>query len=276
MPLRLATALSFLGSLLFGLGFCALLPPFEGFDETGHYSYIQQLAETGTWPRMTDPLSAEVEDYLRVAPSASSTRVPDSYKGFFAASSGVVAAAAAAVHTPRDPSRRWRPGNRDNWEGQHPPLYYAPLAPVYSGSKGLSLDAQLIVLRSISLILAWTGLVIAVLSAWGWKTSTDGALVVLVPALWPGLIPMWFPEMARLGNDSLVLFLAGLTMMMLRRVLSSKATVFHSIALGLFCGLGLLTKATFLPSWRPWGSRSVIAHGGRAAIRSICVKRCAQ
>jgi hypothetical protein len=53
------------GSLLIGLSFAALLPPFEGFDETAHYSSIEQIAETGKWPRLNDPIAAEVSDYLR-------------------------------------------------------------------------------------------------------------------------------------------------------------------------------------------------------------------
>jgi hypothetical protein len=57
------------GSLVAGLGFCALLPPFDGFDETAHYSYIQQIAQTRTWPWLNDPISADVDDYLEVAPS---------------------------------------------------------------------------------------------------------------------------------------------------------------------------------------------------------------
>jgi len=37
--------------LLIAVGFLAVLPPFEGFDETAHYSSIQQIADTGTIPR---------------------------------------------------------------------------------------------------------------------------------------------------------------------------------------------------------------------------------
>ena len=53
------------GSLVAGFGFCALLPPFEGFDETAHYSYIQQIAQTGTWPRLNDPITADVDDLFK-------------------------------------------------------------------------------------------------------------------------------------------------------------------------------------------------------------------
>jgi hypothetical protein len=48
---RVITAVLLLAALFIGLAHIALLPPFEGFDETGHYSYIQQLADTGRSPR---------------------------------------------------------------------------------------------------------------------------------------------------------------------------------------------------------------------------------
>jgi hypothetical protein len=64
-----------------GLGFCALLPPFDGFDETAHYSYIQQIAQTGTWPRLNDPITADVDDYLKVAPSTIGAKAR--WSGFF-------------------------------------------------------------------------------------------------------------------------------------------------------------------------------------------------
>ena len=59
-----------LGIYAFGLSDIALLPPFEGFDEPGHYSYLQQIAETGTWPRHGDPMSADIDDFLKIAPTA--------------------------------------------------------------------------------------------------------------------------------------------------------------------------------------------------------------
>jgi len=50
--------------LLIAVGFLAVLPPFEGFDETAHYSSIQQIADTGTIPRYGQSfLSLTVTDY---------------------------------------------------------------------------------------------------------------------------------------------------------------------------------------------------------------------
>src|SRR5450756_2384219 len=81
-PPLFAAIILFAGSLVAGLGFCALFPPFDGFDETAHYSYIQQIAQTGTWPRLNDPVTADVDDYLKVAPSTIALKARWSYPAF--------------------------------------------------------------------------------------------------------------------------------------------------------------------------------------------------
>ena len=72
-----------IGTHLFGLFQILTLPPFEGFDEPAHYSYIQQVALTGKWPCHGDPLSADVDDYLKRAPAAAAIDPTLPYAGFF-------------------------------------------------------------------------------------------------------------------------------------------------------------------------------------------------
>jgi hypothetical protein len=288
---RFAAIVLLAGSLLAGLGFCALLPPFEGFDEPAHYAYIQQIAQTGAWPRLNDPVPTEVNDYLQVAPVPRALGSRWTYPAFFAASPETIREGAVAVHGGRDPARPWRPGGGGNWEGQHPPLYYALLAPVWSVSKGWSIYAQLFLLRGVSYLLAWGGLVVVTFSIAQRMSRKSGnrfsekdmrqlttsaaspiaALLVLAPALWPALFPMWFPEMARLGNDSLVLLLLAAAWVVTGKALGPRGGVGHFALLGAICGLGLLTKATVLPfvaalglflTWRAWRVR-----GDAAALR---------
>ncbi len=113
-PPLFAAIILLAGSLLAGLGFCALLPPFDGFDETLHYSYIQQIAQTGTWPRLNDPVTADVDDFLKVAPSTIELKARWSYPAFFKASADTVHAGAAVIHGERDPARPWCAGTRNN------------------------------------------------------------------------------------------------------------------------------------------------------------------
>jgi hypothetical protein len=76
---------------------------------------------------------------------------------------------------------------------------------------------------------------------------------------------MWFPEMARLGSDSLVLLLLAAAWIVTAKAVGPRGKTSHFAPLGAVCGLGLLTKATVLPfvaalalflAWRTWRTRN--------------------
>lgn len=116
-------------------------------------------------------------------------------------------------------------------------------------SKSWSIADQQFLLRAASYGLAWIGLVLAtffLLEGIG-QHRGSGLSLSLAPALWPLIFPMWFPEMARLGNDCLVIFLAACGSFAFRKVIAADAGWQRYAACGLVCGLGLLTKATFIP-----------------------------
>jgi len=261
------------GSLLAGIGFCALLPPFEGFDETAHYSYMAQIAETGTWPRLNGPMSADIDDYLNAAPTPVGGRW--SYWTFFRAPAATQQAGANAIHGPRDVARAWRAGAISNWEGQHPPLYYALFAPLWRLSKGWSIYAQIVLLRGVSYLFAWGGLAIVTIAiARGAATEPNSGLLILGPPLWPALFPMWFPEMARLGNDSLILLQLALAFVAMQRAFGPRAQTRDFALLGTLCGLALLTKATALPFACALGfvlARRIWRSAGTDAVRPAAV-----
>lgn len=244
-PPRAIVALLLLASLIVGLGHIALLPPFEGFDETAHYSYIQQVAETGTWPRRSGRMSKEIDDYLKVAPTTEMMHGPWSYFDFFSSFPATVEAGRQAINAAPAAPRTFAPGEQGNWQAQHPPLYYAVMAPAYWFSKGWSLGAQLFALRSVSYLIAWGALAITIVVLACRRTPAPARLPLAVAA-WPFLFPMWFPEMGRLGNDNLVTIFAA-CVFLLTWPLTTFARIGHHALLGLALGLGLLTKATFLP-----------------------------
>ena len=121
------------------------------------------------------------------------------------------------------------------------------MTPAYRLSKGWSLAHQLLLLRGLSYFLAWLGLVLAatvILRAGGPKSERAAFLAA---GLWPVLFPMWFPEMARLGNDSLLVIFSACSFALVRRLTVAPGNAVQYTLLGLLIGLGLLTKATFLP-----------------------------
>jgi 4-amino-4-deoxy-L-arabinose transferase-like glycosyltransferase len=241
-------AILLLGSLITGLAHIALLPPFEGFDETGHYAYIQQVAKTGRWPVRGDKMSKDIDDYLKAAPTTENMHGPLTYHGFFSASRDVVEGGRKFIHDRPATPRSYTPGHHGNWQAQHPPLYYYLMAPTYLASQGWSLATQLFFLRSLSYLIAWGGLcivVVAMLRSFA-PSSRIRYLIALGVTLWPAIFPMWFPEMGRLGNDSLIAALAACALISFWRLLSADDPRDHAF-LGITLGLGLLTKATFLP-----------------------------
>jgi Predicted membrane protein (DUF2142) len=245
-PSHSTVVLLLLASLLIGLGHIALLPPFEGFDETAHYSYIQQVAETGRWPRRGDKMSKDIDDYLKAAPTTARMYAEWTYFGFFSAGDGTADAGRRAIKTAPAAPRTFAPGQIENWQAQHPPLYYAVMAPAYLISKGWSLGAQLFFLRALSYLLGWLALCVVIVATL--RHHAEGGLKYLPLALaaWPLLFPMWFPEMGRLGNDSLVTVFAACVFLLAWSVMAPVRSGQYAL-LGAALGLGLLTKATFLP-----------------------------
>ena len=246
-PMRWISAALLLASLLIGLAHVAGLPPFEGFDETAHYSYIEQIAKTGVLPRFGDKIRQDAQD---VEAAYYSITVPDSrtlrYRNLFAADAEIIEKMRRMFKAPRNPPPTGEPGSWVNWEAQHPPLYYALLAPAYLLSERWSLMGQLTLLRGLSYLAAWLSLCLAVfVAAKTFPPSRIGRAMITAPALWPFVFPGWFPEMARLGNDSLTGLLVACAVAVVACVPIGRWPGWF--LLGIICGLGTLTKATFLP-----------------------------
>ena len=88
--LESAIILLLLGNFLLGASYIAMLPIWEGFDETSHFSYIQLVADNRELPLdRKDPISSDVERYYDYAPipHALSSKLKSSdrltYKSFF-------------------------------------------------------------------------------------------------------------------------------------------------------------------------------------------------
>ncbi|MCQ4280804.1 hypothetical protein NA643_17055 [Pseudomonas stutzeri] len=272
------TTVIWIVTYLLGVAFICFLPPWEGYDEVAHYSYAQQLADTGEAPSLQQGrLAKGVESYKRLAPMPYSTTLPFdenggvTYRSWFSQGD----ASKALAHGQNAHKRFFSPGTASNWQAQHPALYYRLLAPLVSMTADLSWAAQLFILRLMSWSLAFTGLVI---SLW----STARAINVIRPELngvyarialaWPLLFPGFFPEFARLGNDSLVLLLLSMVWALLVQFLITPLRLYWYLGLGVLLGLGGLTKVTFLPisaaifGWLLW--MGALAPGWKQRIRS--------
>ncbi len=233
-----------------GAGYCLFTPVFEGFDENAHYSSLQQLSDTGAVPVHG---SAFLDSHARgyAGPTAYGSGAPPfdqglTYGEFFADPARVGAYGPAY----RTPGLAWdfEKSTTPNWAAQHPPLYYAVLAPLNRLLEGQSLVDRLLLLRLASLVLAGAGVFLGLRAATsGFAGSEAAAEARLGFVLYPLMLPMVFPEFARLGNDALCLFWMGAIVSLLTAAGTAELGRGRACALGLVLGLGLLTKALFVP-----------------------------
>ena len=144
-----------------------------------------------------------------------------------------------------------------NWQAQHPPLYYALMVPIYRAAHGIGWINHLFVLRLASWALAFGGFALGVLStAWAAQRlfprspedgeKIDARWVGVIMAVWPFAFPEFFPEFARLGNDSLCILLVASSWALVLRLVSGPGGWASAAGLGVALGLGLLTKAFFV------------------------------
>jgi len=258
--LKSAIILLLLGNLLLGASYIAILPLWEGFDETAHFSYLQQVADNRKiYLDGKDTISTDIEKYYDYAPvprtlSAEFTSKKRlSYRLFFLKSDEFLSRSKELIHSAGSP-RKYLPGKGYNWESQHPPFYYILLSPIYSATNRLSWGKQIFILRMVSYIFAWLGLVIGVftcleiaknqsshnkISLWNW------AAIAVV--LWPILFPAWFSDMARIGNDSICCLLLSLVWFVSIKMTTLEISLKHFLLLGFLLSLGCLTKVIFIP-----------------------------
>jgi len=240
--------------LLLGLAHISFLPPWEGFDEPAHFSYVQQVAAAGTWPAREESfLAAGVEAYTRLGPMPYDTLPRGAtYERFFAGPPETIAAVRSLLHDPPVRPRTYAPSTIVNWERKHPPLGYAVLAPVYRLTESCPWLVQLWWLRAASYVAAWVALAVVAAAcavrarrasgperaAWQWAA--------LGVSLWPACFPAWFPAMARLGNDGLSALAASLLWLALVVRARRAAAPASAAVFGVVLGLGALVKAYFL------------------------------
>lgn len=227
MTLRLANFLILAAVFCFGLATLALLPPFEAFDEADYWSVIQDYADTGVLPGLADArVSEDAVGYAGPLPASSG----QPYAAYFA---GKPAAPAGPT--------RFRPSVVPNYEAQHPPLYFVVMRPVYVVAAGLRWPGHFFVLRLANWMLAFAGFAIGALTTQG-ILRRRGAKTLFLPLIWPLLFPQFFEEFTRVTNDTLCLLIMSLVWWRLMTPAKERG-----VGIGVLLGLGLLTKAFFLP-----------------------------
>ena len=135
-----------------GLAHIALLPPFEGFDETAHWSSIAQWGHGGGMPVYgTAGIDRAIREYPGPLPYTAPGGVHyDNFDPKFS----------VGPHESRPPE--FFEGEGHNWQAQHPPLYYLLLRPVFRMFNSFSWADQFFALRAMSWLFAFAGFAIGV------------------------------------------------------------------------------------------------------------------
>jgi hypothetical protein len=206
----------------------------EGLDVYGHVAYATFVEREGRWPTATEPsMRADVARWRRACLG------PDylcpGFYGRWRATSPDERTRAAAEALVADPDA---PNVADNYQAQHPPLYYLVLAPVTRLLRHAALDIQVFWLGLLSIVIAALAvpLVHRALAAAG--NGRGAVLAVLAVAWFPNLLPF----LARVSNDTLAFPLVSALVLL---VTVARPTTRSMAAAGAVLGLGLWTKSYF-------------------------------
>ena len=242
-----------LAPLLLGIGYLAVLPPFEAFDEYAYYSSIRQFADTETLPIFGKSyIDRNVEYYETHAPMPWTAGSPPferpgrmTYPAFFGDESAV---SHYEIYRNLPANKDFRPGAELDWEAQHPPLYYVLMAPIMKATETFSFVTQVFILRLVSFVLAWASFVIGWRAVQSFQPRWIPAGIAEGYVYYPLFVPMFLGEFARIGNDALCLFFLSLIFCTSLGVFyREKSSAVGPLTLGILLGLGLLTKAFFIP-----------------------------
>jgi hypothetical protein len=249
LPRRILLSLYLLALFFMGLGYLAIMPAFEGFDERAHYSSIRQIADTAMIPVLgesyVDQAYADYQGprpYKHFGSPFNSNMI---YPKFFSQPDLVEYYRRTYRESPF--STPFRPSQELNWVAQHPPLYYMLMAPVVKAVEPYSFVAQFFILRLVSFLLALAGVALGMLAGEqaGTRQQKDSSMIGFF--LYPVMLPMFFPEFTRIGNDALCVFWVGCLAYLLSLWRRDEGNLKISLMMGVILGLGLLTKAFFIP-----------------------------
>ncbi len=229
------------------------LPTFEGMDEPAHLSSILQFA-TGQGRPEPDKarLHAAVERAIALAPG------PYEQWSDLRLSIGATTYVEWARLPAEEQQRRrrefdtlrvdqWHASVRENWQAQHPPLYYALVGELVRAlGDGSFVRAHLIARLASAAMFATTGIILTAFLTTRWGASPLSVLFVC-------LLPMWYVMGARISNDALAIPAFGLASLLaidqLRRP-PSEWSFFGWFGAGCAAALALAGKAyglAFLP-----------------------------
>jgi len=217
-----------------GIALQGLYPPFEGFDEYQHIAYIQYFVENHTLP---------VYGRSKVSVSFYDDIVANPHPDFSYHQTACIGALSyKQFYTGRPvPSRQ---PLIDLYQAQHPPLYYAVMAPLYAVARSvLGFRATVYLLKCINICAAALALVLLLYPIR--RMLADDALSRLF-CIAAAASPLFMVYVARVANDAFALMFAGAAFVLVLRAVDNRLPHFDAGLAGLCAGLAVLSKLNAL------------------------------
>jgi len=225
-------------------------PIFEGFDEAAHLSLIHEIRALNLPKYGVSSIDRVIHEYKGPKSYTSGSGPFDkseySYNKFYLSDERI------KYYRLNYKNNKFKVGFdpvgyevSSNWQSQHPPLYYGVMAYFSNLFRDSNVIHYIFWMRMLSVFLFLTGVLIAIKKLLS-KNLLDYKLKIGILSF-PIFIPMIFPEVCRIGNDSLCIFLTGFISSKLIDFYYNEDSYKDSIILGVLLGLGLLTKAIFIP-----------------------------
>lgn len=218
-----------------GLMLCCIVPPMEMWDEYQHFGRIAYLHENGRSPlfQQADVPASVMKQIVQYPQSYWANQQTmgsgaQPYEQFWLAAE----------------SPKFVPGPTPIlYEAQQGPLYYWLMLPIFNAAGGTDrMTVSVSVLRLVNVALGAAAL--AVVLGWAARACRQRQFTMVI-GLWAGLLPLLLLNSARVANDALAFLLAVIVVPWALSI-NSRRLRWHTAAIGVLTGLGILTKATDL------------------------------
>jgi len=228
--------------IFFSIGYLSLIPPFEGFDEMAHLSRIREFAHNKkeTMDRESY-LDKVLLDYPGPAPYASGTgpfRNINDYENFFRS---IEKKDVLKQYNATGSLKEFEPSKFHNWQIQHPTAYYQISSYLYTKIENHNLNSQIFYLRLLSVLTLLISITITIICA---DKFFSKEVVNFSLLIYPIMLPMFFLEFIRIGNDILCILIFSLCLYVFK---VNSTSHIRNIFLGILLTIGIMTKAFFIP-----------------------------
>ncbi len=221
-----------------------VFPPYTGHDEVTHYAYLRIVAEEGRVPLIPDPVEFDRE-YSRDEEYDDWDMIPDEFYQYseYVTSdwwSGYAEPVRAVTYQGMYLPSGWV------YTGNHPPLFYLLMTPVFWLLQDTSIETQLYVFRMATIPFGMLTVLFAYLTV---RTifPRDRFLAMTVPAF-VAFQPQIAYESAMLNNDILAIMFTSAVIWMIVVGLRRRFPIWNCLLIGLFFGLAMLSKSTSVTS----------------------------